>query len=170
MKQKNFFTYLTSVYALNPVRGRSASIRQGKLSKGMTAADGKAGVYRIFEDGKCTYIGSSKSNVKKTILRHFQNWKDQPYRTNYDVSKKRYVVEITIIKDRDPKKVLALEEKLIDWQKPTPRDNNNLVYGKYNHKYKDNSKEKDACFDCYQAAKEDKEETKKRIDFDDIPF
>lgn len=170
LKQRNYFLYLTRVYAQNPVFGRSGTIRQGKLSNGLKAAKGKAGVYRIFEDKKLVYVGNSRSDLARTILRHFQNWKDSNYRTNYRVDQKSYLIEITVIKDRNEKEVLALEQALIDRAKTPPRDNTNLVYGKYNNKYKAPDEDKEACLTCYKNAVETKAEIAIMVNNDDIPF
>jgi hypothetical protein len=39
-------------------------------------AAGKAGVYLIYEDGKLVYIGHSKTQLEKTVLRHFYPYND----------------------------------------------------------------------------------------------
>lgn len=36
----------------------------------------KSGVYLIKEQGRLVYIGFSRSNVYKTLMRHFQSWSD----------------------------------------------------------------------------------------------
>lgn len=168
LKERNYFLYLTRPYDQKPVFGRSGTIRQGKLSAGLKAAQKKAGVYRVFEGKKLVYVGNSRSDLARTILRHFQNWKDSNYRTNYRVDQKSYLIEITVIKNRNEKEILALEQALIDRAKTPPRDNTNLIYGKYNNKYK--AEDKEACLTCYKNAVETKTQIAQMISSDDIPF
>lgn len=86
----------------------------------------KKGVYFIYEGSKLVYIGHSRYNLYKTILRHFQEWKDQaqPTRVTYVRKKLRnkYSVKVYLTTAADAP---ILEEKLI--LKHRPRDNKNKV-------------------------------------------
>lgn len=170
-KQKpNFITYRAPIYerGKEPLFGLSGIAKPGKTSKGMRAAAEKAGVYIITEDGKPVYVGNSRSDLRKTIMRHFQNWKDTGYRTNYRVDKKRYRIEITVVRNRNERQIFALEQALIDRLKP--RDNTNGVYGPYNNKYRAPDNDKEACVDCYKEAKESATFVAQQIESDEIPF
>lgn len=80
---------------------------------------GKKGVYHIFEDGRRVYVGHSRSNLYKTILRHFQKWDDDQYRTTYfGKARKRYTVKVWLCQPAD---CLPLEESHI--LRYRPRDN-----------------------------------------------
>lgn len=87
---------------------------------------GKTGVYIIKEDGKIVYVGQSKNDLYRTIMRHFYNW-DRSYsngekidRTSYDTSKyrKEYTIRVVFTPISKAEK---LEAKLI--LKHKPRDN-----------------------------------------------
>lgn len=98
-----------------------------------------SGVYIIKEKDIVVYIGRSKSDVKKTLYRHFQVWTD----LRYDKTK-NYIARITYwnnnINDYEikiitcnPEDACTLEELLI--KRIEPRDNK-LKAEKYGHKYK----------------------------------
>lgn len=55
-------------------RGQPPYNAHGKTNFRYTS--GKSGVYLIYRDAKIVYIGSSKSDVYKTMYRHFQSWDD----------------------------------------------------------------------------------------------
>lgn len=55
-------------------RGQPPYNKEGKTNFRYTS--GKPGVYLIYRDGVLVYIGSSKSDVYKTMYRHFQSWND----------------------------------------------------------------------------------------------
>lgn len=85
----------------------------------------KKGVYFIYDRSKLVYIGHSQSNLYKTILRHFQVWKDQaqPFRVTYaGRNKSRYSVKVYLTNAYDAP---ILEETLI--LKHRPRDNKSKV-------------------------------------------
>jgi len=83
----------------------------------------QAGIYFIREQGtaKPIYIGMSKTQLKKTIYRHFQQWDDSKYNKN----EKRIVYEKTGYEIRfiycTPIQAARLEKYFI--QKTQPRDN-----------------------------------------------
>lgn len=83
---------------------------------------GQKGVYIIKENGKVVYVGSSRSQLYKTIIRHFQKWDDprQPDRITYQtgLNKHRYTIRIIIA---DVRRIPLLEKGLIEKYKP--RDN-----------------------------------------------
>ncbi len=85
---------------------------------------GKAGVYQI-RDGsrKVIYVGSSTSQLKKTIYRHFQQWTDRQRSTNREFDrvvypKHGYQIKFVIMSASD---ALRAEKYLI--RKLQPRDN-----------------------------------------------
>lgn len=81
----------------------------------------KIGVYHIFEGDKRVYVGHSKYNLYKTILRHFQEWTDreQPGRITYVNNElSRYTVKVWLTSKYDAP---ILEETHI--LKYRPRDN-----------------------------------------------
>ena len=67
-----------SVYEVLPGPGKNGKSNLAWLT-------GKSGVYLIKEGNEIVYVGSSSTNLYKTILRHFQRWKDrqQPDRLTY---------------------------------------------------------------------------------------
>lgn len=140
------------VYKKVPKRGQ-----QGKTN--LTLFRGQRGVYKLFEGRKLIYVGSSNSNLYKTILRHFQGWKDnrQPSRISYKsrLNKHRYAVEVTITKNKT--ETDSLEEMLI--AKHQPRDNKDNNYNFYNPKYERGKFA--TCFDCYRESTKEKVEVPK---------
>ncbi len=75
----------------------------------------KAGVYLIYKNRDLVYIGASKTNLYKALLRHFQKWNDPtqvrtlyPQRPEYKVS----IVQTT------PTQAMRLEKALIKRMKP----------------------------------------------------
>ena len=85
---------------------------------------GKAGVYWIKEDtGRIIYVGSSTSQLKKTIYRHFQTWTDRQRSSNRQFdrvtySKQGYKVRFVVCSPAD---ALRAEKYFI--RKLKPRDN-----------------------------------------------
>jgi excinuclease UvrABC nuclease subunit len=80
----------------------------------------RSGVYFIYDQNELVYVGSSSSNVYKTLTRHFQQWNDRtqirityPQTPNYKVR----IIYCT------PKQAAALEFAAI--KKMKPRDNPN---------------------------------------------
>ncbi|WP_052592666.1 GIY-YIG nuclease family protein [Aureispira sp. CCB-QB1] len=90
----------------------------------------KKGVYFIYENGKLVYIGSSASDLYKTISRHFQNWKDtrQLRRISYrqKLGKKSYTFSVKLMPRHSKKGIEKEEYKLVN--KYTPRDNKLDLY------------------------------------------
>lgn len=106
----------------------------------------QAGVYIIKRNGKIIYVGMSKSNVYKTLYRHFQIWNDNreeartsknPYSRYYErvtyytkTNKANNFLEFSVrIVLCTPKQAEHLEKMLI--LKYNPRDNG-TKYVKYN--------------------------------------
>lgn len=85
-------------------------------------SNGKSGVYIIKEDNKIVYVGFSRTNLYRTIMRHFQDWNDRetPDRINYryKTRRKKYTIRIVFA---PAKKAFNLEKALI--LKYNPRDN-----------------------------------------------
>lgn len=85
---------------------------------------GKAGVYWIKdESGKIVYVGSSTSQLKKTIYRHFQKWTDRQRSTDRQFErvtypKTGYKVKFVVCSPAD---ALRAEKYFI--RKLRPRDN-----------------------------------------------
>ncbi len=90
----------------------------------------KKGIYKIYESGKLVYIGSSASNLYKTILRHFQNWEDtrQLKRISYrnKLGRKSYTYEVKLMPKGTPTSIELAEYKLV--HKHKPRDNKLDLY------------------------------------------
>ena len=107
----------------------------GKTSEAFKKLRNKRGVYRIFENRKLVYVGSSNSDIYKTILRKFQMWNDKRQsggRLYYDAKKKEYKVEVFIMPNASANKLLDTEHHFI--QKSKPRDNKPASYSFYNRK------------------------------------
>ena len=79
-------------------------------------AKNKAGVYIIYNlQGQPVYIGYSAGQLEKTIMRHFQSWKDpRQVRVSY-ADKYAYKVRIVITTQQ---RAQALERALIIKYKP----------------------------------------------------
>ena len=88
----------------------------------------KAGVYLIKENETLVYIGYSKSNLYKTLYRHFQKWDDswQDTVTYFNkMTRNNYKVRVVLT---TPAKAKKLETALINKYKP--RDNKKIKYQK----------------------------------------
>lgn len=137
----------TPVYSSLPTRSRAGKTNLAIFRK-------QRGVYKIYENGKLIYIGSSLSNLYSTILRHFQGWRDnrQPSRISYKskLKSKTYKVEVTVTKGK--RETQDLEEMLI--AKHQPRDNKDNNYNFYNPKYEKGRFA--TCFDCYENSTKEK--------------
>lgn len=111
------------VYKKLPKDGKPGKTNLGKYQ-------GKKGIYFIYESGVLIYIGSSKSNLYKTVLRHFQQWNDtaQLRRISYKnkLGRKVYTVAFKLRPSKTPEQIEAEEYKLI--RKYEPRDNKLDVY------------------------------------------
>lgn len=90
-------------------------------SKGKTnipGIRGKSGVYLIKDaKGEIVYVGHSKSNLYKTLYRHFQSW-DDPTQVRVTYPKQGYTVRVVLTSVARSK---WLETALID--KLQPKDN-----------------------------------------------
>lgn len=75
----------------------------------------KIGVYLIKnKEGEIVYVGSSSSNIYKTLYRHFQEWKDK---TQYRATYGKYTHTVRII-TCTKQQVEKLEKYLIGKMKP----------------------------------------------------
>lgn len=108
--------------------------KRGRLMSNINDLKDKKGVYFIHDEkGKLIYIGHSISDLKSTIMRHFQVWslsrfevlqgvqRDRITYTN-DFQKLNYSVKIYLTKGID---AYALEQTLIE--KYRPRDNKEKI-------------------------------------------
>jgi len=86
-----------------------------------------SGCYFIRKAGKIVYIGFSGTDVKKTMYRHLQKWKDKRHPENrraffYDrVTYDRDAVTLQVVFTKTSKEAAALEQILI--LKYKPQDN-----------------------------------------------
>jgi excinuclease UvrABC nuclease subunit len=89
-----------------------------KVSPTVRACVGKSGCYIIKKNNDIFYIGRSGSNLYKTIIRHFQDWKDNTQiRVTYPQSL-NYTIRVVLC---TPIQSLILEKALI--LKHKPKDN-----------------------------------------------
>lgn len=97
------------------------TVQSGVLKPSLKLPNKKfqTGVYLIksIKSNKVVYVGYSKSNIHRTIYRHFQVWNDIRERKVYN--KTGYLIRIIFCV---PTKADRLEKYLI--QKFNPRDNN----------------------------------------------
>lgn len=91
---------------------------KGQFDERIRQAKGKAGVYIIKENNKIVYVGHSKTQLYKTITRHFHKWEHTSRQVSYDVFSANYKVKIIFTPKSEAK---DLECKLI--LKHNPRDN-----------------------------------------------
>lgn len=90
--------------------------KDGKTNFRYTA--GKSGVYLIYRDGKLVYIGSSKSDVYKTMYRHFQAWNDPTQvRVTFQkqLNRRKFLCRVVLATPRQSER---LERALIVKHKP----------------------------------------------------
>lgn len=94
------------------------------------------GVYVIYEDKKIVYVGFSRTDVKKTLYRHFQKWNDKRHPENKRMQRiervtymSKYFInqdyKIKVIFCKTPENAEDLESALIT--KLQPRDNDNKL-------------------------------------------
>lgn len=77
-----------------------------------------AGVYIIFRKDKAVYVGFSKTNVYKTMYRHFQRWEQSTQRrVLYDPNDKN--IRVRVIYVNTPLNADRLEKALIIKLKPS---------------------------------------------------
>jgi excinuclease UvrABC nuclease subunit len=101
---------------------RQAPYTNGKTNFRYTA--GKSGVYLIYKNDSLKYVGMSKTDVYKTMYRHFQSWNDPTQiRITYNGKSKALRVRVILC---TPAQAVRLEKMLI--LKHKPKDNPN----KYN--------------------------------------
>jgi hypothetical protein len=150
-----------TIYEQAPLKGQ----RYGKTTKAFQAFRGKQGVYKIFEGRKLVYIGSSSSDIYKTILRKFQVWNDRQTRLYYNARRHTYKAEVLAMPKATPTEILDTEYHLI--QKAKPRDNKPENYSFYNRR------------DLYEPEKIEqkiekadivKEKELENFDYSQIPF
>lgn len=107
-----------SIYKRLPKNGK-----RGQTN--LTPYTGKKGVYKIYENTKLVYVGSSTTNLYKTILRHFQKWNDtkQIRRISYKnrIGKRSYTFRVELMPKASDKEIELKEYRLIKRYKP--RDN-----------------------------------------------
>lgn len=80
--------------------------------------EGKSGIYMIYRNGVLRYVGMSRSNVYKTMHRHFQSWDDSTQiRISYPAknSSSNYQCRVILC---SPGKAEKLERLLILKYKP----------------------------------------------------
>lgn len=94
----------------------------GKTDPRLRKAYGKSGAYLIKNRaGTIVYVGHSKSNLYRTILRHFQDWSSSDqYRASYDPFDK-HEIKILYSKKKDAEKIECHYQT-----KHQPKDNRQL--------------------------------------------
>ena len=140
----------------------------GKTSEAFKKLRNKRGVYRIFENRKLVYVGSSNSDIYKTILRKFQMWNDKRQsggRLYYNANDKEYKVEAFLMPYASANKLLDTEYHFI--QKSKPRDNKPASYSFYNRKdlYQPDKVEEEV-----KQAEKIEEKELEQIDYSKLPF
>jgi len=81
----------------------------------------RSGVYLIKENGKLVYVGMSKTNLYKTLYRHFETWSSKHQVVTTYVNKlHRFNYTVRVIMTTPPQ-AIRLERALI--KKYNPRDN-----------------------------------------------
>ena len=98
-------------------------LKNGKVAEHISKAKNKSGVYFIKPTGKSkpVYVGHSRSDLYKTILRHFQSWNDKT-QIRIVYPKYGYVVRVVLT---SPKRAENLERAYIIKHKP--KDNPNKL-------------------------------------------
>lgn len=88
-------------------------------------AKNKSGVYIIKKENEVVYVGHSKSNLYKTLYRHFQEW-NHPYQkvTTYS-QRQNYKVRIIFT---TPEQAVRLEAYLVNKYKPVDNDHKLIKY------------------------------------------
>ena len=103
-------------------------IRQNKFNPALIGLKGRSGVYAIYSKGsaKARYIGHSKSNLYKTITRHFQSWSDpRQARVSYQDTGGDYLFRAVTT---TPARAEKLERALIIKQRPIDNPNKLELY------------------------------------------
>lgn len=112
---------------------------------------GKSGVYIIKKGTEIVYVGMSKSDVYKTMVRHFQQWNDKQKRVTYPQIPEYKARIITCT----PKQAEKLETALI--LRHRPKDNDQKIDFALNEK-------------SMSENKKILEEMKKAMDRGPVPF
>ena len=116
-----------------------------------------SGVYLIRERGvfrrPVIYVGSSETNLYRTLYRHFQTWNDRR-QERYTYSQNKYEVKVVLC---PPKMALRLEARYI--KALQPRDNKDKLEKLTNREREEEEKkalemEKKYLSSTYQAVKE----------------
>ena len=90
---------------------------RGNVQPWVKTLGGKSGVYIIKMDGQIVYIGESHSGkLRKTLLRHFQNWTGKTSGNTYPKTK----VEVAIVRCPASAAVATQDAMIIEF---SPRDN-----------------------------------------------
>lgn len=163
MKKQWTKTGFITIYSIPPGLNNS---RYGKTSEAFRRLQGKRGTYKLYEGKKLVYVGSSNSDLYKTILRKFQEWNDgNRGRLHYDASEKNYRVKAVIMPYASLNQILDAEYHFI--QKLKPRDNSPSNYSFYNRKdlYKPEELE-----ERIKQAPTMSEKQIEKIDYSEIPF
>lgn len=88
----------------------------------------RSGVYVIKRDGVVCYVGHSKTNLYKTMYRHFQSWKDKTQvRVSYATVLNQHKFTVRIIY-ATPAQADRLEKYLILKLVPTDNPNNLAMF------------------------------------------
>jgi predicted GIY-YIG superfamily endonuclease len=83
------------------------------------------GVYLIFKKDRLVYCGYSRSNLYRTLYRHFQEWTSPQSRTIYYDLKD---ITVTVIYCKLPRQAAALEKAIIIKHKPRDNDHKYDMY------------------------------------------
>ena len=94
---------------------KKSRFKKPYLKNGKTAfrhISGKAGVYLIksIKTGKILYVGHSKTDLYKTMYRHFQEWNDNTQVRTTFANKNAYTVRVVLT---TPARAARLEKGLI---------------------------------------------------------
>lgn len=137
---------ISGIYGMSVTRF-TAPYKDNKTTFRNTA--NKSGVYLIKENGIIVYIGYSKSNLYRTLYRHFQQWNHKyqeviTYASKYNTN--NYTVRVVLC---SPTRAEKLEGALI--QKYKPRDNS-MKLKKYEEDSTAGSKEVEEYFNTTPSA------------------
>lgn len=100
--------------------------KDGKTNFRYTA--GKSGVYLIYKNGSLVYVGMSKTNVYRTMYRHFQKWDDpSQVRVTYNPRSTRNAFSCRVVLCT-PLQAENLEKVLIRKHKPKDNPNKYLTF------------------------------------------
>lgn len=153
-------------YAITPfvapyIKRRGGTRKRGIVNPVVSNASGRVGCYIIknADSEKVQYVGNSTSDLKKTLLRHFQVWNDTDF-TRPTYLSGNWLVRLVYLEDTSNTNVYTVEAALIDELNPV--DNRSGVYSVYNNKWVDPDGLED-CKKCYNEAEE-------IVDGDEIPF